>query len=561
MTEIELMNGGMLPGKGKNIALLDHGYIKLIETWGSDERIIEAARMSTDGAFRGWGPTCEYCGSAKLTVPIAHADPTALKCSNCGTVEGKPGDEKLLSYLYKNNHSTPFEMAGAIIEVQAPIFVFREWHRHRTQCLHPDTLVWFERPDNGRPYPMRIEDIWRKWQPTERAERPERQTNALFPRERIEKMRLRCLNEETNEFTTTHIVDVIKGEPKPMVTVTTKRFTLTATLAHRVFTKKGWMTLGEAIEQDLPLAQCGTERNLPEPKMPEQWGDPQWAPVVGWEDYYEVSSLGQVRRIGGPSKKLTRATNGYLVCSLNRPGEQKVALVHRLVAEAHVPNKFQRLTVVRHKDSNPLNNNAQNLEWGSHKENTQDAIQADRFQRLSCKFSAITSVTEAREFETYDLAVAAPWHNFVAEGIVVHNSYNELSARYTPLPDLYYVPTLERCMLNSKTNKQAGRAQGADELTEVRADLFRDALTSEYSVCEAMYQQALRDGVPKELARCIMPVGHYSRMRASANLRNWLGFLTLRQAPNAQWEIRQYAAALNTILVDHFPRTMKLFNE
>lgn len=35
--------------------LLDHGYIKRIETWGSDERIIEAARQSTDGAFRGWG--------------------------------------------------------------------------------------------------------------------------------------------------------------------------------------------------------------------------------------------------------------------------------------------------------------------------------------------------------------------------------------------------------------------------------------------------------------------------------------------------------------------------
>jgi len=98
------------------IKVLDHGYIKLVESWGSDERIIEAARMSTEKGFLGWG-----------------------------TPE-KPGDEKLLGYLYKNKHMTPFEMSGWIIEVQAPIFVFREWHRHRTQCAHPETLVHFDAP-------------------------------------------------------------------------------------------------------------------------------------------------------------------------------------------------------------------------------------------------------------------------------------------------------------------------------------------------------------------------------------------------------------------------------
>jgi thymidylate synthase (FAD) len=139
-------------------------------------------------------------------------------------------------------------------------------------------------------------------------------------------------------------------------------------------------------------------------------------------------------------------------------------------------------------------------------------------------------------------------------------SFNELSARYTPLPELYYVPTLERCMLNSQTNKQAGLAKGASSLTETNALLFISAIKEAYLDDEALYKQMLEEGVPKELARCIMPVGHYSRMRASVNLRNWLGFLTLRQAPNAQWEIRQYADALNSILVEHFPRTMELFN-
>jgi thymidylate synthase (FAD) len=83
--------------------VLDHGSVELVECWGSDERIIEAARMSTSGGFVSWEP-----------------------------YEGHPkGDLGLLSYLWKNDHATPFEMAGLTFEVQAPIFVLREWHRHR----------------------------------------------------------------------------------------------------------------------------------------------------------------------------------------------------------------------------------------------------------------------------------------------------------------------------------------------------------------------------------------------------------------------------------------------
>lgn len=87
------------------IDVFENCYVRLVESWGSDESIIEAARMSTDKGFQGWG-----------TPEV-------------------PGDEKLLRYLWKNNHATPFEMAGVQIEVQAPIFVFREWHRHRTQSF------------------------------------------------------------------------------------------------------------------------------------------------------------------------------------------------------------------------------------------------------------------------------------------------------------------------------------------------------------------------------------------------------------------------------------------
>jgi thymidylate synthase (FAD) len=69
----------------------------------------------------------------------------------------------------------------------------------------------------------------------------------------------------------------------------------------------------------------------------------------------------------------------------------------------------------------------------------------------------------------------------------------------------------------------------------------------------------LRYGVAREIARVVIPVAQYSRMRASANLRNWLAFLTLRMAPNAQWEIRQYAEAVGALVAEAFPRTWELF--
>lgn len=255
--------------------ILDHGYLELIETWGSDERIIEAARMSTAKGFLGWGPNnCIDCEKLPKSEVI-HIHGTRLGKQGCEKCKGRgyvEGDEKLLRYLYENKHSTPFEMAGMVIEVQAPIMVFREWHRHRTQ------------------------------------------------------------------------------------------------------------------------------------------------------------------------------------------------------------------------------------------------------------------------------------------------SYNEMSARYIPLPDVNYIPTVERLMMNSKTNKQAGTIKGANELTEQSAEVFRGVLEDIYKDLEKIYQDALKAGVPKELARIHLPVGRYSRMRVSANLRNWLQFLTLRMAPQAQWEIRQYANAVGDLVKTHFPRTWVLFN-
>jgi thymidylate synthase (FAD) len=104
---------------GDSVAVLDHGYVQLIEPWGTglggralladgtlvpadyEVGIIEAARQSTQGTFRGWET-----------------------------------DSRLLATLATKRHDSPFEFAGMVLEIQAPIATFREWHRHRTQSYN-----------------------------------------------------------------------------------------------------------------------------------------------------------------------------------------------------------------------------------------------------------------------------------------------------------------------------------------------------------------------------------------------------------------------------------------
>lgn len=122
------------------------GYCKLVEAWGSDERIIESARMSTDGAFRGWGERCSECKQRVIDVPgdrsrgIIHG----LDCSRPGT---EPGDEKLLRYLWTNQHATPFEFCGMTVEMQVPLFVRSQIHRHRAAGYNELSARYTEMPE------------------------------------------------------------------------------------------------------------------------------------------------------------------------------------------------------------------------------------------------------------------------------------------------------------------------------------------------------------------------------------------------------------------------------
>ena len=85
------------------------------------------------------------------------------------------------------------------------------------------------------------------------------------------------------------------------------------------------------------------------------------------------------------------------------------------------------------------------------------------------------------------------------------------------------------------------------------------ALHEFYKTVQTLYENVLRAGVLKELARLSVPFARYSRMRASANLRNWLQFLMLRFDSTAQWEIREYAHRVAHCVRQCFPFTYEVF--
>lgn len=137
-------------------------------------------------------------------------------------------------------------------------------------------------------------------------------------------------------------------------------------------------------------------------------------------------------------------------------------------------------------------------------------------------------------------------------------SYNEVSARYTELPDLFYVPKPEHVGVQSKNNKQA---RDLSEEVTAEAEWFASDL-EEHSV-DALneYKSQLKYGIPRELARLLLPVNVYSRMFATVDLHNLFHFLELRLHSHAQYEIRVYAEALLKLIEPIVPVAVAAFKE
>ncbi len=534
--------------------VLDHGYVSLVEVLGTDERIIESARMSTGKGFKGWGveETCEGCNGTGTGTKLLGHGPGSLcpRCHGQKVFINKPGDEKLLRFLWENKHATPFEVCVATFEIQAPIFVFREWHRHRTQCLVGETMITCVSP-RGTTYQRSIQSIFdlkyggvedsapSTKNGTSRSGTPvTRDARRAVPwRKRVlpncQTRILRVLNETTGEFETAPMSDVWESGTKLVFRVTTETGrTIEASAEHPFFTRDGWKKLKELRVGDA-LARIGVVAAHDRPIPPAlRAGIGVWTSMMR-------------------SRLIRQPTDFCYLCEM----EFKFSI---LELDHVVPVSTDLLRALDPTNLHPICPRC-------HKNKSAAEQPAREGQtRRGVRWEKVVTVREVGEAPTYDIEVEGEHHNFVANGIVVHNSYNERSARYEALPDMAFLPAAHDAVARSEAaskNKQAGVIKDSVTLT---IDVAHDLLAEEAALLvkvEDLYQRKLKAGFPKELARTHLTVSRYSTMRATANLRNWLAFLTLRNAPSAQQEIRVYAAVVQEMLATKFPRTLALFAE
>ncbi len=396
---------------GGYFPVLDHGFVALVDYMGTDDSVERAARVSY-----GYG-------TRKVSATRG-----------------------LIRYLRRHLHTTPSEMVEFKFHCAMPMFVARQWIRHRTACLAEGTEVYFDLPGaeaRGRRqlYKLPVEEIWRRFQPTRNRTRPDKQRNPFFRRDRVKRMKLRQVDEDTLALQHTRVVDVYRNGVKPVFRMVLEDGkSIEATADHRFLFAGGWDTLRGATG---------------------------------------------VRETGGRA--------------VWRHGDY---FVH-------------------------VNGAAERLDWDQVYYRTK-LVRVARFEYVG-------------ERETYDLEVEGPHHNFVANGIVTHNSVNEYSGRYSLMPLLFYSPEHDQFSLQSATSNQ-GRAPGS-----VSPEFYREAMRRWDDVrtrAAGDYGWLVGENVARELARIDLPLSTYTQWYWKIDLHNLLHFLTLRVDDHAQWEIQEYGRVM-----------------
>lgn len=534
------------------IQFRDDFDVELIRSVGDDDAILEAMLVSTTGRQEAYEKIANMQQSAKA---------------------GR------INFLMKNRHGSPFEHASMTFRVEAPIFVFREWHRHRIGvCIAGDSVIDFVDINNMRaPNICRtISDLWNNWENGEingHASDSERLSEALRlvdagisvrqasaktgiargtidrncrglvvpgrrgARWRLGNMRVRVLDESTGLFTHSVVEDVIKSGVQEVVKIKVDSRSLRLTPSHPVLTPDGWVQIGNLKKGDR-IARVGRvakyERQVP-PRLREGigiWTESRRVDLIKDQDH--------CYRCGGLFKRKLLVLDHYI------PVAEDLSLA--LTEENLMP-----CCVKCHRVKT---NQEQKL--------------ATRGCRVGTVFTPLLrDPVKVGETMTYDLSVARH-HNFVANGLIVHNSINEQSGRYSQLDPIFYIPGLKRPL------KQIGKP-GAYEYVAgeslVQAQMEETIKTACINAYRD-YESLLNRGVAKEVARMLLPVNIYSSMVWTCNPRSLMNFLSLRvrsfddgQEPRGMfpstpmWEIERCALKMETSFAKLFPLTYAAFVE
>ncbi len=163
-------------------------------------------------------------------------------------------------------------------------------------------------------------------------------------------------------------------------------------------------------------------------------------------------------------------------------------------------------------------------------------------------------------FEQVQLTFHTKMPIFVARQWVRHRTarLNEISGRYSVMPDEFYVPEPEHVRPQSKDNKQ-GRSE--ERFSEAEEREIIDGIVADQTTAYQTYTKLLEKNVARELARAGLPVSLYTEWYWQIDLHNLFHFLRLRMDAHAQYEIRVFAEAMAVCAKAVAPLAYEAFEE
>lgn len=382
--------------------------------------------------------------------------------------------------------------------------------------------------------------------------------DAKYMQESISSRTIFTLDTKTNQIVSSKITNIyINGERETYTIKTVSGKEIRATLEHQFWTNQGWKRLKD-FDGSTQLCEVQLAGNKITPKEIKNSSLGFLGSDIFQGEMREPSRLLSNLKI----KKLSKSKN-YLFTSLSHGIESdKVSQVnpHRLVMENFKLLEELEQLEVRHFNENSFDNRLENFPWGSSKGNKIDNISNNSFSDNCGAFVEIESIERFGKEITYDLEVEHPEHNFIANGLVVHNSFDVQSYRFcsgkviavadgkTDIETAFYLRPV-----GEYSDRKGKKYYYSAEQREKDLQWCLEA--------SRKYKLDLEFGMSEEHARGKIPFDYRQHFVVSFNCRSLLHFLDLRLKKNAQLEIQKLCELMWPHVQDWVPNIAEWYEK
>ena len=382
--------------------------------------------------------------------------------------------------------------------------------------------------------------------------------DAKYMQESISSRTIFTLDTKTNQIVSSKITNIyINGEKETYTIKTVSGKEIRATLEHQFWTNQGWKRLKD-FDGSTQLCEVQLAGNKITPKEIKNSSLGFLGSDIFQGEMREPSRLLSNLKI----KKLSKSKN-YLFTSLSHGIESdKVSQVnpHRLVMENFKLLEELEQLEVKHFNENSFDNRLENFPWGSSKGNKIDNISNNSFFDNCGVFVEIESIERFGKEITYDLEVEHPEHNFIANGLVVHNSFDVQSYRFcsgkviavadgkTDIETAFYLRPV-----GEYSDRKGKKYYYSAEQREKDLQWCLEA--------SRKYKLDLEFGMSEEHARGKIPFDYRQHFVVSFNCRSLLHFLDLRLKKNAQLEIQKLCELMWPHVQDWVPNIAEWYEK